>query len=132
MGIMVELLLVSDSFPMEEVYGAIGLDGELEHQDEKVFPTPSGKSYVRQKNDCITYSTGYIETDDARIPLIKIYEMLSEREKIIKDCMEKYRLTAKFCIVINLTENPGVIFPKEFIGLVYRLDAKLEMDTYIH
>lgn len=132
MGIMVELLLVSDSFPMEEVYGAIGLDGELEHQDEKVFPTPSGESYVRQKNDCITYSTGYIETDDAEIPLTKIYEMLSEREKIIKDCMETYRLTAKFCIVINLTENPSVIFPKEFIGLVYRLDAKLEMDTYIH
>ena len=131
MEIMVEYFLVARSFPVTEVYEAIGLDGEQEHQERKVFSTPSGKDYVRQENDSITYSTGYIKAADVRIPLMMIYNMVSKRTRLIKTYIDKYKLRSKFCIVINLTDNPTIIFPKKFLRLVHSLNAEIEVDSYI-
>jgi len=58
--------------------------------------------------------------------------MLLPREKQIVECVEKYDLTAKFCVVINLTDNPAILLSCEFINLASRLHAEIEFDSYVN
>lgn len=131
MKIMVEYLLVSSSFPTQEVYEAIGLNGIQKQEEEITIPTMCGKNYIREKSSSITYSTGYIETLDVRIPLEKLYNLLLDREEQIIKYINKYNIQSRFCIIINLTDNPIIQIPHKFMELACRLQADIEVDSYI-
>lgn len=57
--------------------------------------------------------------------------MLDPRRKQILESINQYELTSKFCIVINLTDNPEILLSKEFIELAAFLKAEIEFDTYL-
>lgn len=132
MEIMVEFYLFSTDFPVEEVYEQIGIEGELQRLEEASFPTFSSGNYVREKECSITYSTGYIETIDVNEPIEKIFNMLHSREEQIINCIKAYQLQSKFCIVINLTDNPIIELSKKFIDMASRLQAGIEFDSYVN
>ena len=132
MEIMVEFILVSHDFPIEEVYREIGLDGKKEHLKKAIFQTMSDKKYVRDEECSITYSTGYVKTIDVGDPLEQIFTLLHSQEKQIIQCIEKFNLQSKFCIVINLTDNPIIELPSKFIDLASRLHAEIEFDSYVN
>ena len=131
MEIMVEYFLISDDFPMEVVYEKIGLKGEIELQEEKTFKTLSYDSYLRPKSCSITYTTGYINTINVEDTIELIYNLLHPREKQIIDSINQFDLQSKFCIVLNLTDNPCIYLPQKFIDMASRLQADIEFDTYI-
>lgn len=57
--------------------------------------------------------------------------MLYPKQQEIKECIEEYNLCSVFCVVINLTDNPIISFPKEFIQLASNLDAVVDVDSYL-
>ena len=61
-----------------------------------------------------------------------MYNMLLTHEKQIVECVEKYNLNAKFCVVINLSENPVIGLSREFINLASRFHAEIEFDSYLN
>ena len=132
MGIMIEFILFSPSFPVEEVYDQIGLAGEMQQLSEMTFSTLSNGSYVREKESSITYSTGYVETVDVGDLTEKIFNILHSREKYIINCINTYHLHSKFCVVINLTENPIIELSEKFIGMASRLQSSIDFDSYIN
>lgn len=132
MDIMVEFLLVSSSFPLKEVYDTIGIEGETKRIDEAIISTASNGSYVREKACSITYSTGYLKTIDVEEPIKQIISLLHLREEQIIQCIEKFKLQSRFCIVINLTDNPIIQLPQNFIDMASRLHADIEIDSYIN
>lgn len=131
MEIMAEFLLIASDFPMEVVYKKIGLKGEIEFQNKKTFNTLSGGSYLRPKSCSITYTTGYINTINVEETIGLIYDLLHPREKQIIDSINQFNLQSKFCIVLNLTDNPCIYLPQKFINMASRLHADIEFDTYI-
>lgn len=132
MEIMVEYILFSPDFPIEEVYKKIGIEGESQRLREASFPTLSNGNYVREKECSITYSTGYIETINVDDPIERIFNMLHSQEEQIIKCIKAYQLQSKFCIVINLTDNPSIELSKKFIDMAYRLQASIEFDSYVN
>lgn len=132
MKIMVEFILVSSDFPVEEVYNQIGLEGEWQRLNEARFPTLSNGKYVRDKECSITYSTGYIETIDVGDPIERIFNLLHSRERQIMNYIKAYQLQSKFCIVINLTDNPIIELPRKFVDMASRLQADIEFDSYVN
>lgn len=128
---MVEFLLIASDFPVNEVYERIGLEGECECMNEQKFQTLSSGIHMRNKECSITYSTGYIKTIDIEEPIEQIVSLLHSREEQIIKCIKDYQLTPKFCIVINLTDNPIIKLHKKFIDMASRLQADIEFDSYI-
>ena len=132
METMVEFILVKEDFPIDEVYEKIGIaGGTKESLEKKIFGTLLGENYDRAKECSITYSTGYFETIDVETPIKKIYTMLFPVKKQIIECIKTYELQPKFCIVINLTGNPIINLPNEFINLAAEFSADIEFDTYL-
>lgn len=132
MEIMVEFILFSPDFPVEEVYEQIGLEGEMQRLSEASFPTLSNGNYIREKECSITYSTGYVETIDVGDPVEKIFNMLHSQEELIISCIKSHKLQSKFCIVINLTDNPIIGLSKKFVDMASRLQASIELDSYVN
>lgn len=132
MEIMVEFILFSPDFPVEEAYKKIGIEGEPQRLQKASFPTLSNGNYVREKECSITYSTGYMETIDVDDPIERIFTMLHDQEEQIIDCINTYQLQSKFCIVINLTDNPIINLSKKFIDMASRLQAGIEFDSYVN
>lgn len=132
MRIMIEFVLFSPDFPIEEVYKKIGLKGEQQRLSKAIFPTLSNGSYIREKECSITYSTGYIETINVDNPLGRIFNMLHSQEDEIINCIKEYGLQSKFCIVINLTDNPIIELSKRFVDMASRLQASIEFDSYVN
>ncbi len=131
MEIMVEFILFSPDFPVEEVYRQIGLDGEIQRLSEKSFPVFPNGTHVREKESSITYSTGYIETIELGDTADKLIDMLCPREEQILNCIKTYQLQAMFCIVINLTENPIIELSSRFVETAARLQARIVFDSYV-
>lgn len=132
MEIMVEFILFSSDFPVEEVYKKIGIEGESQRLMKASFPTLSNGNYIREKECSITYSTGYIATIDVDDPIESIFNMLHSREDQIIRCINAYQLQSKFCVVINLTDNPIIELSKKFIDMASRLQASIEFDSYVN
>ncbi len=75
MDIMVEFILVSRDFPIEEVYNKIGLNGTKEHCKNTILQTMSDEKYVREEECSITYSTGYIDTINVNEHIEQIFNL---------------------------------------------------------
>ena len=132
-GIMVELILWTDNadIPMRDLSRTIGIEpAELLSKGDVVY-------YGEHKNlervadiSSLRYSTGYINTADVEVAVNKMADILKPNLSEIVDIVDKYDLTAKFCIVIALSENPIIVLPAEFVQIMAKLHAELEFDTY--
>ncbi len=132
MEILVEFVLLSENFPIDEVNNQIGLPCSESIKKGDILHIGPNKDVLRvQTCSSLTYSTGYISTINVEEPLQKIYELLLPKKEQITELVEKYSLIAKFCIVINLSENPIIGLSSEFIKLASDIHAEIEFDTYI-
>jgi hypothetical protein len=132
MEIMVEFIMFAEEFPVDKVRDRIGIDGCKIDKKGDVALMGQYKQLSRiETHTSILYTTGYIETIDVKDPIEQIHDMLLPREKEITECVEKYSLTAKFCVVINITDNPAISLSREFIALAAKLHAEIEFDTYL-
>lgn len=132
MEIMVEFILRSQEFLVDEVYEKIGIsEGNKSILDEARFKTLSNEDYIRPKECSITYSTGYIETIRVADPIDRICSILLPNKIKIAKAINQYGLSAMFCIIISLTDNPEVSLSQEFIQLAAFLKAKIDFDTYL-
>lgn len=133
MTIMTEFILYADDFPVDNVIKTIGIsEYECVKKGDVIY---YGENKALQRiEDCssITYSTDYIETDDLKKPIEIIVKMLSCVSKKIIECIQTYGLTAKFCVVINLTDNPIIELSKEFINIAASFNASIEFDSYVN
>lgn len=66
-----------------------------------------------------------------RINISPKHNDLSKKDCIV-EVISEYGLTAKFCIVINLTDNLKILLSNQFIQLAAFLNAEIEFDTYLN
>lgn len=132
MKILVEYIIIGDEFPVQEVSEVIGIkDCEIVKTGDVVYYGEKNKGYRVETDTSITYTTGYIDTIDMRLPIDIMTDMLGEKRDIIKHYIEKYSLTSKFCIVLCLSDNPIMMMSERFIKLAADLNAFVEFDTYL-
>lgn len=131
MEIKVEFYLFASDFPVEKVYNLVGLKGKCQRLEEAKFVKMSNDCYIRQAESSITYSTGYVNTIEVCKLLEQMYAMLHPCEEMIIKCVDEYQLQSKFCIVMNITENPIIELSHEFVAMAFRLKADIEIDSYI-
>ena len=130
---MVELILWTDNaaVPIKDLSRTVGIPsvkcesiGDIKHYGEH-------KNLERVvETSSLLYSTGYIDTADVEVAVNKMADILKPKLSEIVDIVEEYGLTAKFCIVIALSEMPIIALPAEFIQIMAKLHAELEFDTY--
>lgn len=133
MTIMVEFVIFADDFPIDIVAEKIGIDNyEYTKKGDIVFYGENKE--LHRKEDCtsILYSTGYVDTNDVKKPIENMYKMLLPVCKQISDCVDRYKLNTKFCIVINLTDNPVIELSQEFVKLASKIHAFIEFDSYVN
>jgi hypothetical protein len=131
MDIMCELVLYADKFPIDEVYNYIGLEGYKEKFEERQLKIIQGNNIVFSGEYSITYSTGYTKTSKVEKVTKKMIDMITPKKEIIVEVIKKYRLKAKFFIVLNLTDNPEIELSINFIRLSAYLGATIDFDTSI-
>lgn len=130
---MVELILWTDNadIPMRDLSRTVGIEpAELLSKGDVVY-------YGEHKNlkrvadiSSLRYSTGYINTADVEVAVNKMADILKPKFSEIVNIVDKYGMTAKFCIVIALSENPIIAIPADFVQMMAKLRAELEFDTY--
>ena len=129
-GIMVELILWTDNADtsIADLSRAIGIFpvkcesiGDVKQQSERVVDTSS-----------LLYSTGYIDTIEVETAINKMVDMIAPKLSEIVSLVDQYRLNAKFCIVIALSESPIILVPSDFIQIMAKMHAMLEFDTYFY
>lgn len=133
MNIMACFILLAEDFPVDEVSQQIGLTcDEIMKKGDEILIGPNKDVTRIQTESSIMYSTGYLKTIDVEEPIQCIYTMLKPKKAQIIEVVEKYSLIAKFCIVINLTENPIIGINRNFIEFAADIHAEIEFDTYIN
>lgn len=130
---MVELILWTDNadISMQDLSQTIGIvPVELLSKGDVIY-------YGEHKNlervvdiSSLRYSTGYIDTVEVETAVNKMVNIIDPKMSEIASIVDKYGLTAKFCIVIALSENPIIMLPSDFIQIMAKLHAELEFDTY--
>lgn len=132
MDIQAELILYSKSFPVELVYNEIGIPGDcFETNENIVYKTISGLDYIKDCESSITYVSKKLPTIYVSEVLDDLCTLLADRLDIIKKMIDKYSLSAKFCITLNLTDEPEIVFSNDFIKVSAMLNASIEIDSYI-
>lgn len=132
MDIQAELILYSKSFPVELVYNEIGIPGECcETHEIVIYKTISGSDYVKEPESSITYTSKKLQTIYVSEAVDDLCNLLTDKLDIIKKMIDKYGLSAQFCITINLTDNPEIIFSNNFIKISAKLNASITIDSYV-
>ncbi len=130
--ILVEFILISEKFPVNEVKQQIGiLDCEIIYSGDVVYYGTDKQCKRIECFDSITYSTGYIETNKVADVLNQIKQILYEKKIAIRNQIEKYSLLSKFWITISLSDNPIIELPADFVDFASYLKATIEFDTYL-
>lgn len=129
---MVEFILISEDFPAKELNEQLGIENcEIDHRGDVKFFGQDKQHKRIETHTSITYSTGYIETNEVSVPLQQMYDMLISSKRLIREYIEKYKITAKFWITLDLTESPVIEISKEFIELASYLHSFIEFDIII-
>lgn len=132
MEIMIEFIMFAEEFPVDDVNTRIGInDCKIDKKGDLIRMGQHKQLSRIETHTSIMYSTGYIKTNSTTEPIKQIYDMLDPRRKQILESINQYELTSKFCIVINLTDNPEILLSQEFIELAAFLKAEIEFDTYL-
>lgn len=132
MGIKTEFILYGDNFPVHELADELKLQKisiETKGQIRHIGPNAIESRIA----DCtsLLYETEYIDPIDVGVSLDVAYTALAPHVNQIKEYINKYHLTAKFVVVINLSENPIISIPAKFIHLANELCAEIQFDSYI-
>lgn len=131
MDIQAELILYSKSFPVELVYNEIGIPGDrFETDDNVIYKTISGSDYIKECENSITYASKKLNTIYVSEALDDLCSLLLDRLDIIKKMIDTYELSAKFCITLNLTDEPEIVFSNDFVKVSAMLNASIEIDSY--
>lgn len=90
-------------------------------------------STEERKAECtsLEIETNEVDTIDTEDTLDVIYKDILPYVDKLKEYIINYQLSAKFVIVINLSENPIMALPEKFIHLASELRAEVEFDSYI-
>ena len=133
MEIMVEFIMYKEGdFPVDETNKMVGLpNGKISKKGDSIYSSYNNKFIRIETQTSIMYTTGYIETISVTEPINQIYNMLVPRRMQILESINQYGLTSKFCIVINLTDNPEILLSQEIVKLAAFLKAEIEFDTYL-
>lgn len=132
MGIKVEFILYGDDFPVNELAAELKIQNpimETKGQIRRIGPNSIEGRIIECTS--LMYETDYVDTIDVDVPLNIIYNAISPNVEKIKEYIHKYQLSAKFVVVINLSENPIMSLSAKFIHLVSILCAEVEFDSYI-
>ena len=130
--IMVEFIMFAEEFPVDEVNVYIGIgDCKIDKKGDVILMGQYKQLSRIETHTSILYSTGYIETTSTTEPIKKIYDTLAPRKMQILESINQYGLTSKFCIVINLSDNPEISLSQKFIELAAFLKSEIEFDTYL-
>lgn len=133
MEIMVEFFLISEDFPADEVSAYIGIGNcKILKRGDLIFSSYNNKFIRIETHTSIEYTTGYVETISVEEPIKIMYNTLLPRKNQILECIERHELAAKFCVVINLTDNPEISLSREFIALASEFHAEIEFDSYVN
>lgn len=132
MGIKVEFILHGDDFPVYELASELKIQNPILETKGQVRYI-GANSMEKRVSECtsLMYETDYIDTIDVDVPLNSIYTAIVPNVHKIKKYIDKYQLSAKFVIVINLSENPIMSLSPKFIHLANELCAEVEFDSYI-
>ena len=134
-GIMVELILWTDNADtsMADLSRAIGIfpvKCESIGDVKRIGPFKQSERVVDTSS--LLYSTGYIDTIEVETAINKMVDMIAPKLSEIVSLVDEYRLNAKFCIVIALSESPIIVVPSDFIQIMAKMHAMLEFDTYFY
>ncbi len=133
MEVMVEFIMYKEEdFPVDKIIEKIELNSEVSRKGDVIFYGQNKQLSRVESHTSIMYSTGYIETINVKESIEKIYSMLHSRQKQIVEAIEEYNLYTKFCIVINLTDNPAVELSNKFINMASLFHSKIEFDSYVN
>ncbi|MDQ0059999.1 DUF4279 domain-containing protein [Paenibacillus harenae] len=129
--------LYGDDFPIETISNLLKLEPTNSHV--------KGEEIIRKPNPHVTYTkahykkdtiweigTEYEETFDLEEQIIKVIKQLENKEEIIDEICETYRLKCYFMIVIIINEGdtPAVTINKEFIRMANHIGAEIHFDIY--
>lgn len=133
MNIVIEFILYADDFPIDIVTKEIGINNFVYSKKGDIIYYGE-KKQLHRVEDCtsIVYSVNSTDTNDLTESIQQMCDLLKPASASIITCMEKYNLTAKFCIVINLSDNPVIELSQEFIKLACQVNASVEFDSYVN
>ncbi len=132
MEIKCEFILVSERFPVKRVYQKIGISsGELHTNEETIIKTIANEEFRKPPETSITYSTTSLGTIQILDVVKEMVAIIYPKRHIIRKLTKKYGVSTSFCITLNITEEPEMFLPKDFIQLASYLNASIEFDTYL-
>ena len=133
MEISAELILFAKAFPAEDVFDEIGINtGCIDISEEMIYKTLAGDDFKKEQECSISYSTQALDTIQVVDVLNDMCSILEDKVHIIKSAIEKYKLTAKICITLNLTDEPEIVFTQKFIQMAAFLGCSIEVDSYLN
>jgi hypothetical protein len=126
-------------------FGITGEIFDVDYISQKLGLTPSyfwkkgenRKLGKLQKNMEHTYwDIGIIEevSSDIDNQLIKIYELLKDKDVILGEIKAKYKVDFTICIVIKIenSEFPVMCLKKWFIDFAHDINTEIEFDPYYY
>ena len=79
----------------------------------------------------LLYSTDYIDTIEVEVVMQKMIEMLKPNLNTIVSLINQYKLTAKFCVVIESYEQPIIFLSSDILKTMAQLSSEIEFDMYL-
>lgn len=79
----------------------------------------------------LLYSTDYIDTIEVEVVMQKMIEMLKPNLNTIVSLINQYKLTAKFCVVIESSEHPIIFLSSDILKTMAQLSSEIEFDMYL-
>ena len=132
MEMMLELLIEGERVLIDEIVDKIDIKTmEIVHKGDVLMVGPKKNIRQIQENNILIYSTGYIDTIDANIPIEKMLDIWKGEKEKLKKYVSNPKTSIKLCLTVNLSENPILYFSNEFIEFVSYLNAELEIDSYV-
>lgn len=90
------------------------------------------KQFIK-KYSCWGITTGYEESYDISIQILKIIDILSDKKRDLIELKKKYKLDYRIDAIINIEngETPGVYLDQNIIRFSNDIGADLDFDMYI-
>jgi hypothetical protein len=126
--IMLEFIIFEDYFEIEDFSNFIGIKPTNFWFKGDISPTYK----IARKNTHWEYSSGYIKTYYLEKLSKRFVEQFKPLTKKIYEYTSKNRLNVKICVVAKFDHDKKPIFhfSKEFLKLLAKLNAVIDMDLY--
>lgn len=125
---MVDFSIIGDDFNPETITKRLQLTPTEQYsKGEKI------RNEIYRKEFCWSISTGYLETLYLSEILDDFLDKFSNKEEILIELKEEFKLTFKFFIVINIVDDlkPAIYLDNRIIRFSNYLNAEFDFDLYI-